>query len=238
MNATAEPTKVKLTILLDANGRLVGASRSRDDKPAEEGDESRPTAALAAGPGQSLAEVEVAAELADRGGNEFLTRLGGEAAVRTLVTNSHSGAGPTAGGGPLASSPGSVAAIAPTTQASTVTAGGGPLASSPGSVASIAPTMQASTATAGGGHFASSPCCGGSTARTMQTSTPTAGGGPLASSPGRGASIAPTVHTSTPTAGGGPLASSPGSVASIARNMQTSIPTAGGGPLGEARNSN
>jgi hypothetical protein len=203
MNATAEPTKVKLTILLDANGRLVGASRSRDDKPAEEGDEPRPTAALAAGPGQSLAEVEVAAELADRGGNEFLTRLGGEAAVRTLVTSSHSGAGPTAGGGPLASSPGWVASVAPTTQTSTVTAGGGP--SSPGSVASIAPTMQASTATAGGGPLPSSPCCGSSTARTMQASTPTAGGGPLASSPGSVASIAPTMPTSTATAGGGPL---------------------------------
>jgi hypothetical protein len=78
---------VKLSILLSPSGQVVGASRPRDYKPAKAGEEPNVTTALAAGPGHSVVEVEVPANLADLSASDFLTRLSQEAAVRTALAN-------------------------------------------------------------------------------------------------------------------------------------------------------
>lgn len=94
MSTSTAPTVVKISVLLDANGSLVGASSPREYKPAE-GEEKLVTAGHAAGPGQSLVDVEVPAQLADLSTSGILARLSEQDTVRKVLASvTTSGAAP------------------------------------------------------------------------------------------------------------------------------------------------
>lgn len=104
MPASTSSKTVKMSIILDANGHVVGASKPRDYQPAKAGDEPVVTVAVAAGVGQSMAEVEVPADLADLDATKLLPRLAEQTSVRAVIANlpPTAGGAPTAGAAPLA----------------------------------------------------------------------------------------------------------------------------------------
>ena len=97
---------VKMSIVLDSTGGIVGVSKPREYRPAKEGDEPVVTANLTARPGQSMAEIEVPAGFVDLNASELLSRLAQEASVQTVIASlPTAGAAPTAGGTTLTASP-------------------------------------------------------------------------------------------------------------------------------------
>jgi hypothetical protein len=88
---------VRMSLVLDSSGQVVGVSKPSEYRPAKEGEEPVVTAGLAAGLGQSVVEVEVPADLAELQGGELLSRLVEQSSVRAVVANL-----PTAGGEPSA----------------------------------------------------------------------------------------------------------------------------------------
>jgi hypothetical protein len=97
---------VKMSILLNRSGQIIGASKPSDYRPAKDGDEPEVSVRSVAGPGQSIVEVEVPADLAGLDGGELLSRLAEQIAARTVIAGSPvAGEGPTAGQASLGSSP-------------------------------------------------------------------------------------------------------------------------------------
>jgi hypothetical protein len=92
------PRTVKMSIVLDSSGQVVGASKPTHYQPAKEGHEPVVTVRLEAGPGQSLVEVDVPPDLADLDGSELLSRLADHSSVRTMIADLP----PTAGEAPHA----------------------------------------------------------------------------------------------------------------------------------------
>jgi hypothetical protein len=96
---------VKMSILLDSSGQVVGVSKPSEYRPAKGGDEPVATAGVAAGIGQSMVEVEVPADLADLQGHELLSRLAEQTPVQAALASIPTvGEGPTAGGSTIESS--------------------------------------------------------------------------------------------------------------------------------------
>jgi hypothetical protein len=73
---------MKLSIIVDATGRVVGAAHQG---AAVKGAEAA-QAGLAAGPGQSIQEVEVPDEVAKLQGDELLARLSGDNEVKQALS--------------------------------------------------------------------------------------------------------------------------------------------------------
>jgi hypothetical protein len=101
MSASAAPKTIKMSILLDSHARVAAVSKQSDYRPAKDGDEPVVTVGLAAGPGQSVVEVEVPADLAGLDGHELLSRLAEHPSVQTVIASS-----PTAGEASFGSSQG------------------------------------------------------------------------------------------------------------------------------------
>jgi hypothetical protein len=105
MAVSAQPKTVTVSVVLDSSGRVVGASKPSDYRPAKEGDEPVVTVGLAVGPDQSVVEVEVPADLTDLDASGLLSRLAEHTSVRAVVASlPTSGAAPTTGGSSLGSS--------------------------------------------------------------------------------------------------------------------------------------
>ncbi|MBB5470967.1 hypothetical protein OKW30_001876 [Paraburkholderia sp. Clong3] len=117
---------IKMSIVLDSSGRIVGASKPKDYRPAK-GEQPEVTAGQAADRGQSIAEIEVSPELADLNASDLLLRLSEEASVRALVADlPTAGAAPTAGVAIASATPDATAASRAGSQdvsAGTITAG-------------------------------------------------------------------------------------------------------------------
>jgi hypothetical protein len=85
-------TTAQISVVLDSSGRVVGASKPSSYRPAKESDERDVTVGMVGGPGQSVAEVEVPADVANLEGGELLARLADQPSVRAVIA-----ATPTAG---------------------------------------------------------------------------------------------------------------------------------------------
>jgi hypothetical protein len=96
---------VKMSILLDSSGQVVGASHPSEYRPTKAGEEAGATTGMAAGIGQSMVDVEVPADLADLQGSELLSRLAEQSLVRAALASLPTvGEGPTSGGSAIESS--------------------------------------------------------------------------------------------------------------------------------------
>jgi len=88
MPSSATPKTVKLSVLFDSSaGGIAAVSKPSDYRPAKAGDEPVVTAVLTAGPGQSVIEVEVPADLASLDGSELISGLAKHDSVRTLIAS-------------------------------------------------------------------------------------------------------------------------------------------------------
>src|SRR5208337_429068 len=83
---------------LDSSGRVVGAFAPSEYQPAKPGDEAVVTTGVAAGPGQSVIEVEVPGDLTGLDAQELLARLAAEPSVQQAIASTT-----TAGQGSLGS---------------------------------------------------------------------------------------------------------------------------------------
>ncbi len=75
---------MKLSIIVDATGRVIGAGHPA--AAAQGADQAAVEAGLAAGPGQSIQEVEVPDDVAKLQGDELLARLSGDERVRQALS--------------------------------------------------------------------------------------------------------------------------------------------------------
>ena len=100
--STSTSKTTTMSVLLDSSARVTGASKPSDYKPAKPGDEPVVNAQMVAGPGQSVIEVEVSADLAGLDGSALLSGLAGHPSVQAVIAST-----PTAGQASFGSSQGS-----------------------------------------------------------------------------------------------------------------------------------
>jgi hypothetical protein len=91
MPSHAAATMIKMSVVLDSNGRVAGAFKPSDYRPAKEGDEKVVTGGVIAAPGQSVVEVEVPAEVASLDTPELLSRLAEQSSVQAAIANTPTG---------------------------------------------------------------------------------------------------------------------------------------------------
>jgi hypothetical protein len=99
-------TTVRMSVVLNSSGRVGGAFKPTQYRPAKDGDDPVVNASLVAAPGQSIVEVEVPAEMADLEADELMSRLAEHSSVRAAIVNM-----PTASQANWVSSPGAVMAL-------------------------------------------------------------------------------------------------------------------------------
>jgi hypothetical protein len=99
-------TTVRMSVVLNSSGRVGGAFKPTQYRPAKESDDQVVTVSLEAGPGQSIVEVEVPAEMADLEADELISRLAEHSSIRAAIANT-----PTASQANWVSSPGAVTAL-------------------------------------------------------------------------------------------------------------------------------
>jgi len=87
MPASAAATAVKMSVVLDSSGQVVGAFKPSHYRPAKEGDEGVVTVGVEAAPGQSIVEVEVSTEVANLDAHDLLSRLAEQSSVREVIAN-------------------------------------------------------------------------------------------------------------------------------------------------------
>jgi hypothetical protein len=92
----AAPGAVKISVVLDSSGRVVGAFKPTEYRPAKPGDEPVVSVGVVAAPGQTVIDVEVPPDVANLDAPELLARLGEQGPVKAVVSNI-----PTAGQGGL-----------------------------------------------------------------------------------------------------------------------------------------
>src|SRR5271166_421311 len=136
---------VKSFVLLDSSGRVVGAFAPGEYRPAKPGDEAVVTMGVAAGPGQSVIEVEALGDLTGLDAQELLARLAAEPSVQQAIASTT-----TAGQGSLGSAQ-SLTAV-PSSLSATA-AGQGSLGSSAQTLTAVPSSL--STMAAGQGSLGS-----------------------------------------------------------------------------------